>query len=145
MTFISRLCTRRVPPEAIRALPISLDTSVRRLTVSMIVASSWSISWRRSSMSGTGSVSIVIGGSSLCGGYGLIRFRASHKRRAPDPEADRGALGKQLDHGHRWPVPVKKSAMSRLREEHRRLLLNEHENECATNSRAMAKSVAAQR
>jgi len=38
-------------------------------------------------------------------------IRASHKKRAPDPDADRGALGfEQLDHrGYRKPVPAKKS------------------------------------
>ena len=44
MTFISRLCTRRVPPEAMRALPMSLDTSVRRCTAARMAASSSSIS-----------------------------------------------------------------------------------------------------
>src|ERR1700749_2966941 len=100
MTFISRLCTKRVQPEAIRALPIAWDTSVRRFTAAKISASRRSISWRRSSMSVGFSISIVIGVSefSLCegcgdfGDRGLIRYRASHKRRAPDPEADHGAL-----------------------------------------------------
>ena len=36
--------------------------------------------------------------------------------------------GKQLDHGHRWPVPVEKSP-----------LLNEHVHECATRGRGCAK------
>src|SRR5215211_8124980 len=44
-------------------------------------------------------------------GSRTIPSPASHKRRAPDPEADRGALLKQLDHGHRWPVPVEKSPL----------------------------------
>ena len=107
MTFISRLCTSRVPPEAMRALPISCETWVRRCTASRIAASSRSISWRRASMSEASSsweeseeaaaVSIVViswfSEFPLCEGSGLIRFRASHKKRAPDPEADRGALG----------------------------------------------------
>ena len=42
--------------------------------------------------------------------------------------------GKQLDHGHRWPVPVEKSP-----------LLDEHVNECATNRRGSAKIVVSQR
>ena len=38
MTFISRLCTNRVPPEAIRALPMACETSVRRLTAEILAA-----------------------------------------------------------------------------------------------------------
>src|SRR3954447_1494836 len=120
MTFISRLCTRRVPPEAIRALPISLDTSVRRLTASRIVASSWSISWRRSSISGTGSVSIVIGWLLVV--WGIWSHPVSGLTQETSPGSGSGPRGsvKQLDHGHRWRVPVEKSA-----------LLDEHVYECA--------------
>src|ERR1700739_2756953 len=116
MTFISRLCTNRVPPEAIRAWPIALDTSARPFTAAGISASSRSISLRNSSISAVwwlSTISMFISANSAfssCGGSGLIRYRASQKRRAPNPEADHGALRKQLDHGHRWPVPVEKSA-----------------------------------
>ncbi len=96
MTFISRLCTSRVPPEAILALPIVCDTSARRWTAARISASSRSISKRSSSMLGVGSVSTLMSDSASSSrvGSGLIRIRASREReRAPDPEADRGAEG----------------------------------------------------
>src|SRR5690349_12807091 len=113
MTFISRLCTRRVPPEAILALPMSLETSVRRLTASRIVASRWSISWRKSSMSGICSASIVMGFSVVLVGE-LPRFHpVSGLTQETSPGSGSGprGSGKQLDHGHRWPVPVKKSSL----------------------------------
>ncbi|CFS59413.1 Uncharacterised protein [Mycobacterium tuberculosis] len=43
-----------MPPDAIRALPMALETSARRLTNARISASSRSISSRSVSISGTG-------------------------------------------------------------------------------------------
>src|SRR5690606_31545497 len=50
-TFISRLWTRRGPPEAIRVRPIRREISVRRLMAARISASSLSISLRSLSIS----------------------------------------------------------------------------------------------
>ncbi|BBX86267.1 hypothetical protein MAUB_41400 [Mycolicibacterium aubagnense] len=49
--------------------------------------------------------------SSLLVDSGVIRIQASHNKRAPDPDADHGAEGKQLNPGYRRPVPVEKSLL----------------------------------
>ena len=72
--------------------------------------------------SATGSVSIDIGFSGLLVVWGVWSHPVSGLTQETSPGSGSGprGSGKQLDHGHRWPVPVEKST-----------LLNEHVNECA--------------